>query len=88
MDTLDRFQLSGNYGNPRAMPALFSSQDFILRPGPRPDRALRSIRAGEYEFSTALAPADVLAKLIRGDIKMYRVTIPEDLSAKRNSGHS
>lgn len=45
-------------------------------------RALRSIRAGEYEFSTALTPAEVIDKLIRGEIKIYRVTIPEDFSLK------
>jgi UPF0755 protein len=45
-------------------------------------QALRSIRAGEYEFNTSMAPSDVLSKLIRGDIKMYRVSIPEDLSVK------
>jgi UPF0755 protein len=45
-------------------------------------RAARSIRAGEYEFSTAQTPLQMLDKLIRGEIKYYRVTIPEDLSMK------
>jgi UPF0755 protein len=45
-------------------------------------RALRSIRAGEYEFSTSLTPSEVIDKLLRGEIKVYRVTIPEDLSVR------
>jgi UPF0755 protein len=45
-------------------------------------RALRSIRAGEYEFDTSLTPSEVIDKLLRGEIKVYRVTIPEDFSVK------
>jgi len=43
-------------------------------------RATRSIRAGEYEFNTSLTPVAVIDKLIRGEIKNYLVTIPEDFS--------
>lgn len=45
-------------------------------------RASRSIRAGEYEFSTSLSPLELVHKLIQGEIKYYRVTIQEDLSLK------
>ena len=45
-------------------------------------RASRSIRAGEYEFTTSLTPLDLVNKLIRGEIKYYRVTIQEDFSLK------
>lgn len=45
-------------------------------------RATRSIRAGEYEFNTSLTPVAVIDKLIRGEIKTYLVTIPEDFSMK------
>jgi len=45
-------------------------------------RATRVIRAGEYEFNTSLTPAAVIDKLIRGEIKNYVVTIPEDFSMK------
>jgi len=45
-------------------------------------RATRVIRAGEYEFNMNLTPAAVINKLMRGDIKTYLVTIPEDFSAK------
>ncbi len=42
----------------------------------------RSIRAGEYEFSTFNSPSAMIDKLLRGDIKFYRVTIHEDYSLK------
>jgi peptidoglycan lytic transglycosylase G len=45
-------------------------------------RATRIIRAGEYEFNTSLTPLAVIDKLVRGEIKFYVVTIPEDFSAK------
>ena len=45
-------------------------------------RATRVIRAGEYEFNTAMTPARVIRKLVRGEIKVYKVTIPEDFSMK------
>ena len=45
-------------------------------------QALRSIRAGEYEFNTSMTPWAVVDKLLRGEIRTYRVTIPEDLSVK------
>ncbi len=43
-------------------------------------RASRSIRAGEYEFNTSLTPVEMIDKLLRGEIKNYKVVIPEDLS--------
>jgi UPF0755 protein len=45
-------------------------------------QALGSIRAGEYEFNTSMTPSAVIDKLLRGEIKTYRVTIPEDFSIK------
>ncbi len=45
-------------------------------------RGTRSIRAGEYEFTTTLSPSELVDKLIRGEIKNYRVTIHEDYSLK------
>lgn len=44
--------------------------------------ARRHIRAGEYEFNTSLTPNAIIEKLIRGDIKKYKVAIPEDFSLK------
>jgi UPF0755 protein len=46
-------------------------------------RATRTIRAGEYEFSTSLSPSQLVDKLIHGDIKNYRVTIYEDSSLRQ-----
>jgi len=44
--------------------------------------ARRSIRAGEYEFNTSLTPSAMIDKLLRGEIKNYKVVIPEDLSLR------
>ncbi|MCX7816362.1 MAG: endolytic transglycosylase MltG [Syntrophales bacterium] len=44
--------------------------------------AARKIRAGEYEFSTSMSPLEIIEKLLVGDIKKYRITVPEDLSLK------
>jgi UPF0755 protein len=39
----------------------------------------RPFRAGEYAFEGALRPDEVLEKVRRGDVRTYRVTIPEGL---------
>ena len=39
----------------------------------------RQARAGEYEFTGPLLPDEVLGKLVRGDVKLYRFTMPEGL---------
>jgi len=44
--------------------------------------ASRQIRAGEYELSDAMSPVDIINKLVKGDIKFYKVTIPEDFTVK------
>src|SRR5207253_2142146 len=38
-------------------------------------------RAGEYEFDGPLLPDEVLGKLVRGEVKTYRFTLPEGLRA-------
>src|SRR2546429_3561478 len=38
-------------------------------------------RAGEYEFDGPLLPDEVIGKLIRGEVKTYRFTVPEGLRA-------
>ncbi|KUG21892.1 protein yceg like [hydrocarbon metagenome] len=45
-------------------------------------RAVRSIRAGEYEFNTSLTPAAMIDKLLHGEIKIHKVIIREDLSMR------
>jgi UPF0755 protein len=44
--------------------------------------ASRSIRAGEYEISTDLTPSGLIDKLLRGEVKRYRVTIHEDFNLR------
>jgi UPF0755 protein len=44
--------------------------------------ANRRIRAGEYEFTGAMSPATIIAKLVKGDIKSYQVTLPEDITIR------
>ena len=44
--------------------------------------AVRQIRAGEYELSDAMSPVDIINKLVKGDIKAYLVTVPEDFTVK------
>ena len=42
--------------------------------------ATRHIRAGEYEFTGSMSPSTILDKLVRGEIKFYLVTLPEDIT--------
>ncbi len=37
------------------------------------------LKAGEYEFKGPLAPADVVDRIVRGEVKVYRFTVPEGL---------
>jgi len=46
----------------------------------------RQVRAGEYEFSGRMSPSDILGKLIRGEIKGYRITVPEGFTAREILG--
>ncbi len=39
------------------------------------------IKAGEYELSGAMTPADILDRLIRGEVMLHRLTIPEGYTA-------
>ena len=43
-------------------------------------QATMHIRAGEYELSGSMSPAEIFDKLVRGEIKSYSVTLPEDIS--------
>ena len=43
-------------------------------------KAATQIKAGEYQLSPALPPAQVLATLQKGRVKLYKVTIPEGLN--------
>jgi len=41
------------------------------------------IKAGEYELSTSMTPAQISDKIAKGNIKVHRVTIPEDYTLKQ-----
>ncbi len=45
----------------------------------RKENAGPKLKAGEYEFSGALTPPQVLQKIVAGDVKKYRFTVPEGL---------
>ncbi len=45
-------------------------------------QASRSIRSGEYELTTSITPLQLIDKLVRGEIKSYRVLIHEDFNLK------
>lgn len=40
------------------------------------------LQAGEYLFDRPMTPADVLGKLIRGDVVLHRFTVPEGLTVR------
>jgi UPF0755 protein len=42
-----------------------------------------ALKAGEYRFTEALAPADVVAKLARGDVYLRSITFPEGLTIRQ-----
>ncbi|MBN1615340.1 MAG: endolytic transglycosylase MltG [Deltaproteobacteria bacterium] len=44
--------------------------------------ATRQIKAGEYEFSTAMTPIGLIDRLVRGEIKKYPILIPEDFTVR------
>lgn len=46
----------------------------------RSHAADRKIQAGEYELNPAMAPADILAKLMSGQVVLHPVTIPEGVA--------
>jgi UPF0755 protein len=39
--------------------------------------AIPKVKAGEYEVHTSMTPAEVLSKLVRGEVIKYPITIPE-----------
>lgn len=40
------------------------------------------IKAGEYELSQTLTPWEILQKLVRGEVKAFMVTLPEDITMR------
>jgi UPF0755 protein len=46
----------------------------------------KQAKAGEYEFDGPLLPDEVLGKLVRGEVKLYRFTVPEGLRVDEIAG--
>jgi UPF0755 protein len=46
----------------------------------------KRVRAGEYEFTTAETPVEILKKLVRGDVMRHSVTFPEGSTMKDMAG--
>jgi UPF0755 protein len=42
----------------------------------------QALKAGEYEFGDAARPNTVLKRLVRGDVRRYRFTVPEGLNLR------
>jgi len=76
LKVVDKLQLAGLVRNPPFFYLL------ILTKG-----AARHLRAGEYEFSGNMTPLAMVNKLSRGDIKICKVTIPEDFNLKEIAAH-
>jgi UPF0755 protein len=45
--------------------------------------AATRLKAGEYRFSSAMTPAQVIAVLVRGDVYLRSVTFPEGLTIRQ-----
>lgn len=43
----------------------------------------KHIQAGEYELRATLAPAEILAMLEKGAVKLYRITVPEGFTLRQ-----
>lgn len=42
----------------------------------------KRFRAGEYEIASSMTPLEIIDKLVKGAVKDYKVTIPEDLNLR------
>jgi UPF0755 protein len=45
--------------------------------------APQQTKAGEYEFSRAMSSAEILQKLIRGEVKAYSIVVPEGFTVRQ-----
>lgn len=45
--------------------------------------APRQIKAGEYEFTRAMTPGEILRKLVDGDVKKHPVVVPEGFTVRK-----
>ena len=45
--------------------------------------APRQIKAGEYEFTRAMTPGEILKKLVDGDVKKHPIVVPEGFTVRK-----
>lgn len=64
-----------------AQAGVFSDEELAQRYVRWWKRDKRTLRAGEYAFSGALLPDEVLERIYKGEVKSYRFTVPEGLRA-------
>jgi UPF0755 protein len=44
------------------------------------------IKSGEYSLSAAMAPAEIIRKLVKGEVVLHRLTIPEGYTVRQIAG--
>lgn len=55
---------------------LFRAMGYITNAPPR-------VKAGEYEFTRAMAPREILRKLVDGDVKKHPIVVPEGFTLRK-----
>ncbi len=58
---------------------LLAAPPWLLVAWGRATSADRAVKAGEYDLAASLAPVEILAKLVSGNVKTHPVTLPEGL---------
>ncbi len=69
---------------PRAIAELLANQQVVadaelFHAYLRREKLIPRLKAGEYEFAGPLTPAQVAEKIVAGQVKVYRFTVPEGL---------
>lgn len=62
------------------------SDDFRFRIFARLKKSDKNIKAGEYLLSAGMTPLMILEKMVKGKVRLYRLTIPEGYSLKQIAG--
>ncbi len=62
------------------------SNELVFQAGVLVKQAQSKLKAGEYRFEAGASMAQVLDKLVRGDVVTYQITIPEGLTSQQIVG--
>ncbi len=62
------------------------TNELIFQAGVLARRAQSKLKAGEYRFEPGASMAQVLSKLVRGQVVTYKITIPEGLTSQQIVG--